>query len=55
MLANFRLRVCGLENHKQYFVTREEGDLTNHMCGQACEDEVNFRFLMSGLCEFTND
>ena len=44
MLAKFRLRVCGLKIHKQWFVTREEVDLTCPMCGQASEDEVHFLF-----------
>ena len=43
-LAKFRLRVCGLKNHKQWFTTKEEGDLTCPMCGPASEDEVHFLF-----------
>ena len=44
-LAKFRLGVCGLKNHKQWFTTREEGNLTCHpMCGQSFEDEVHFLF-----------
>ena len=43
-LAKFRVRVCGLKDHKQWFITREEGDLTCPMCGQASEDEVQFLF-----------
>ena len=43
-LAKFRLRVCGLKNRKNWFITREEGDLTCPMYGQANEDEVHFLF-----------
>ena len=44
LLARFRLRACGLKNHKQWFTTEQEEDLTCRMCGQKSEDETHFVF-----------
>ena len=44
MLARFRLSVCGLKNHKQWFTTEQEGDLTCPVCGQESKDEAHFIF-----------
>ena len=44
MLARFRLRVCALKNHKQWFTTEQEGDFTCPVCGQDGEDEAHFIF-----------
>ena len=43
-LVRFRLRVCGLKNHKQWFTTEQGEDLTCPVCGQESEDEAHFIF-----------
>ena len=51
-LAKYRLTVRGLNNHKQWFITREDGDLTCPVCEQASEDEVYFLFQCQAYANF---
>jgi hypothetical protein len=52
-LARFRLRACGLKNHKQWFTTDEQNaiDLICPVCGQGSEDEVHFIFHCQAYTE----
>ena len=43
------LRVCGLESHKQWVTTEQQGDFTCPMCGQEREDGDTLCFSLPGL------